>query len=181
MVKFTVSDGSTGGRAEWPAMEDVDLLLKTAEFMPAEGDYSDRIRFDFEVTGGEDAEEATDADGQVIVGQTWSVYANMPQGREGKLSPRSNLYQLLEGMSGGDFDPDEEIDTDDYEGKRFRGDFNRVQAQERVETNGKAIFRPKFDANGKPVKKTKLENVRPARKRKSAQRDFDWENEEAAS
>lgn len=176
MVKLVVGGANDGAFEQLPAMDDVELLLASADFFPAEPEkgYKDRLKFVFQITGGEEAEELDK------VGQEHHVYANMPSGKTGKLSSRSNLYKLLEGMSGGDFDPDDEIDTDEYVGKKYRGDFKRVQSQKMV---GPGKFVPAFDEDGKPIKKTELQNLKPLKRRKpavKAQEEFDWgEGEEA--
>ncbi len=176
MVKLIVGGGADETFEELPKMNDVSLLLAAADFLEADEQYSARIKFIFAI------EDVSDEEHEVHIGKEHWVYANMPAGKSGKLKSNSNLYKILEGLSGGDFDPEDEIDTDEYVGKKFIGDFKREQKQEMV-APGK--FVPKFDANNQPVKKTVLRNVRPLRpartprpKAEPVQTEHDWEEDD---
>jgi hypothetical protein len=155
-------------------MRGVTLLLKEDEFLEAEGRFKDRIKFVFEIL------DVEDEDDREHVGKEHWVYANMPAGKSGKLSARSTLYELLEGMSGGEFDPDDEIDTEEYVGNKFTGDFKRVQRQKNVGSDEKPKFAPAFDDDGRPIKKTVLQNLQPRRPRNKrataeVQSEHDWD------
>jgi hypothetical protein len=170
MVVLTVGTDE-GGFTPLPAMRDVVVLCKSIEFFEADETYQDRLKFTFQI------ERVGDEEHEEHIGAEHFVYANMPQGKTGKLSPRSNLYKLLEAMSGGEFDPDDEIDTDPYEGKRFHGDFKRVPKMKKVGDK----FVTDFNEDGTPKKKTELTNIRPVRARKRpVQDEFDWEDDEAS-
>lgn len=175
MVKLIVGGADEGSFEELPAMRDVEISLNSAVFLAKDDKFADRIQFDFEVTGGDDAEDTNS------IGKPHTVWANMPQGKTGKLSPRSTLYQLLEGMSGGEFNPDDELDTDEYVGRKYVADFKRVQKQKNVGTQEKPVFAPAFADDGTPLKKTQLTIRGPVRaRRRKAQEEFDWENDETA-
>jgi hypothetical protein len=179
MVRFTVGDGEGGNYEPLPAMRDVDLLCKDIEYLEANETYpSPRLKFIYEVEGGDDVADE-------FIGEQHFVYANLPRSKSGKLSPRSTLYALLEGMAGADFDPDDEVDTDDYIGWRGKGDFKKVPAKTNIGTQAKPNFVTKKDEDGNVVKKTELVNLRPRRTAKPKRRqqaeeqeEFDWEDDE---
>jgi len=175
MVKLIVGGGADETFEELPKMNDVTLLLAAADFLAADKEYADRLKFIFKI------EDVPDEEHEVHIGKEHWVYANMPAGKTGKLKANSNLYKVLEGLSGGDFDPEDEIDTDEYVGKKYIGDFKREQRQEMI-APGK--FVPKFDANNQPVKKTVLRNVRPLRparasrpKAEPEQTEHEWDDD----
>ena len=176
MVRLTVGDGSEGTFEELPAMRGVELFLESADFQPAEGNYKDRIKFVYEITGGNAEAEH--------VGKKHFVWANTPGGKSGKLSPNSNLYELLEGMSGGEFNPDDEVDTDDYVGRKFLGDFKREPKKKNAGTPQAPQFVADIDPDtGKPRKKTVLRNLQPLQPRRRpaaapAQEEMDWDEDD---
>lgn len=164
MVKLQVSEGFK----QPPAMPDTRLYLQQVEFLDAEttdkGIYYDaRLKFSFEIL------EVEDPDHDEWVGEVFPVYGNMPKGKSGKLATNSNLFEILEGLSGGSFDPGDEIDTDIYEGKEYIGDFKREV--KKVKTDSGWIP----DPDG--AKTTKLRHLRPVRpKRQRAQREEPVQN-----
>jgi hypothetical protein len=154
-------------------MDEVTLILADAPFLEADEQYPARVKFVFQID-----DVSSDDDEQYIGREHW-VFANMPAGKSGKLKSNSNMYKILEGLSGGEFDPGDEPDTDDYVGKKYVGDFKREQKQEMV---SKGVFKPKFNDDGTPVKKTVLRNLRPLRPRSSrrsataeVQSEHDWD------
>jgi hypothetical protein len=173
MVKLTI--GSGGGDGEGfeplPPMRGVTLLLQEAAFLPADGTYDDRIKWVFEIVGGPDVPDG-------IAGRTHWVFTNMPKSKSGAISTNSNLYEILEGVSGGEFDPGDIVDTDDYVGRNYTGDFKRVQTKKQT-ANG---WVPAFDEDGKPIKKIKLVNLFPVAEAPPAatrgQRSYDWNDDE---
>jgi hypothetical protein len=174
MVVLTVGSGQAF--EQLPAMRDVTLRLKDAPFHPKDERYEDRVQFIYEIVDVEDEEH------EEHIGKEHFVYATMPGGKTGELHPRSNMYQILEGMSGGEFNPKDEIDTDDYVGKLYVGDFKREPAQ-RLEGTKFVTYN---NDDGTPAKTTKLRNLRPkrtSRKRPAAepvQTEHDWDDDEDA-
>lgn len=180
MVKLVIGDGSTGG-GDFRNIEpqrDVEMLLKDALFVPADERFNDRIEWQFELLDGPDL---ADED----VGYVHKVWTDMPQSKSGEVSPRSNLYEVLEGVSGGTFDPKDAVDTDDYVGKKYIGDFKRVERKER---DGNAWV-TKRDENGAILYKSKLVNIHPPRPARPPRRtrrveepveqdEFDWDDED---
>lgn len=149
MVKLTIGGGDTE-RIEWPTGRGVVWYLQPCELLSADDKYrQDRLKWPFEAISGIDDE---------FVGKVFNIYTNMPTGNT--VSTRSNLYAVLEGVSGSEFEPGDEIDTSEYEGKYYTGDLKREQAQENVGTQDAPKFQPKF-VDGKPVKKTVLKNLFP--------------------
>ena len=183
MVKIRIGDGSGSERLFVPAQRDVKLYLQDAEFMEADREkgYGDRVRWDFELVDGPDLDDE-------LVGKVFPVYTNLP-GPGKDVHPRSNLYKILEGVSGGTFDPGDEIDTDIYVGKDFIGDFHLVNQQERIPGSEPARFRDKVDPqSGKTIKKSELTNIHPPRPakperapRSRRQETFDWDGEDDAA
>lgn len=172
MVKFTVGSGSGGDFEALPQMRNVRWFLQSAEFMEADDNYdSDRIKWVFEIVGG-------DVPDDEFIGKTHWVYTNMPKDPN-NISTRSNLYQLVEGMSGGEFNPGDSFDTDDYVGQEYTGDIRREQAKQQV---GNKWVDAKND-DGTPRKKSVLRNLYPApkqtRERATRQRSYEFDDDES--
>ena len=160
MPILQVGAAGEGTFEELPAMRDVLLLCKDIDVLPADDKFDDRLKFVFEILEVEEEEH------DEHVGKEHWERPNLPKGKSGKLSERSNLYKLLEGMSGGTFDPGQEINTDDYVGKKFIGDFKRRTKKKNIGTPTSPNFVDDIGEDGKPNKKTVLENLRPVREKR---------------
>jgi hypothetical protein len=166
MVKLVV--GGAGGGEALPAMRNVRWYLQSADFMPAEDGYKARIKWVFEIVGGDVPDES-------FIGKTHHVYTTLPDDPD-KLSTRSNLYELVEGMSGGEFEKGDEIDTDDYVGKEYTGNIKREP--KRIQQGSNWV-----DSSTEKV--SKLRDLYPAPQRQERasggkQRSYNWGDEQAA-
>jgi hypothetical protein len=170
MVKLTVGGGTGEGFEQLPAMRNVRWYLQSAELLPADTEqgYKPRIKWVFEIVGGDVPDDS-------FIGKTHHVYTALPPDPN-KLSTRSNLYELVEGMSGGEFEKGDELDTDDYVGKEYTGNIKREP--KRIQQGSNWI-----DSSTEKV--SKLRDLFPAPQRQARasgtkQRGYDWEEGDAA-
>lgn len=182
MAKFNVGGPGSGnaGPPRINVQRDVEMTFMGSFHVEPTDNFPDpQHRFDWRLDDGPDLEDED-------VGRIWSIYTNYPKPGK-KPHPSSNLYAQLEAVSGGTFDPDneEEIDTDQYIGHKYLGDFKDEPAKARQGNE----FVIRKDENGRTMMKSKLVNIRPprrenpARRRRSApqpeptQDEFDWDSD----
>lgn len=152
MVKLTIGGGGSDEQIQWPAARNVRWFLQPCEILPADEKFrTDRLKWPFEAVSGVPDE---------FIGKVFNIYTNMPTGDT--VSPRSNLYKVLEGVSAEEFEPGDEIDTGVYEGREYTGNLKREQRQKNIGTQEVPKFAPSFDDDGKPIKKTVLVDLYPA-------------------
>lgn len=174
MVKLSV--GSDGGDfVEIQAADDVRVLCSLVEDLDAREEdgksFEASLAFHFLIVDPENEQE----------GETFKKFCNKPKGA--KMHPNSTLFKLLNKMTPGGIDEDDDVDTDDYEGKYYLVDFEKVPRKIENPPGSKNWVTRKGD-DGKTMYKTDIGRIKPevAKKKKPkaapAQEEMDWEDDE---
>lgn len=162
MVTVTIGSESTG-KVLIPVADGV--LCRLLEIKPNRFN-ANRLDFPFQIIDMdyEDGDDEDNATIQDLASQGYIHFesVNLPDG-SGPLGKGTKFYKLLKGMSGGkEIEEGAKIELSIYESKDFRIDFEHIDKQA-----GPPDFAVVYDDKGKPVKKSSIGKIRPARKAKA--------------